>query len=392
VRKLTLLAAILTGLWACGDAGISDSGSDTAGSGGSGGTTGSGGITGSGGTAGTGGDAGQAGTGGTAGVGEGEIPIFVAQGHAGRRVASCDGGQTWVADQSKDDSIRCWVGGDPNEVECDHNEWPGYGVQFGGGYFWTTFGWGTEGPTMRSTNGVDWVNLNLVGTYGGLVFGEGRVLAATRYAKYSDDLGQTWHDTASVPLDGWNVRSAGYGGGTFYMAASGSNGNEMVYSDDGVSWSKPESAPAGCGGGGSFAYGNGIMIWMNGSSGAPCVTSDNGRNWTQNNIGENASSVVFNGTHFMVWQSGKRHRSADGVNWTTTDMNPNLSLEHAAVADDGSAYVGVKQSWGNYYDQQEFYYSSDGINWTESSSYTGGHPVRSMAFGRGATSTLCSGN
>ena len=334
------------------------------------------------------------GQGGGGSGGGGTVGVFVAMGHAGRRVASCDGGDTWIADQSKDDAIRCWVDGDSNYVECDHNEWPGYGVQFGGGYFWVTYGWGQDGPKMRSANGVDWTTLNLVGQHGGLVYGEGTLLAASRGAKYSADLGDTWNDTDSVPLVGWVVRSAGYGGGTFYMAASSSNfGQEMVYSDDGLTWFTPDTVPATCGGLGTFAYGNGTMVWM-GGDGKPCATSDNGRNWTQSTNdagapGAGASSIVFNGSEFVVWARGKVYRSASGGAWTSEDMNPNVSLAHVAAADDGSAYVGVKQGWGNYYGAQEFYYSTDAINWALASSFAGGHPIRSMTFGRAESSALC---
>lgn len=51
------------------------------------------------------------------------VPMFVAQGHAGRTTISCDDGLSWVAHQSDDDTLDCF---DP--YDCDHDAGAGRGI------------------------------------------------------------------------------------------------------------------------------------------------------------------------------------------------------------------------------------------------------------------------
>ena len=58
---------------------------------------------------------------GAGGDTSGLVPVFVAQGHLGRLMVSCDDGHTFVANQSADDNEECW--GPDGVPDCDHSPW-----------------------------------------------------------------------------------------------------------------------------------------------------------------------------------------------------------------------------------------------------------------------------
>ena len=53
--------------------------------------------------------------------------------------------------------------------------------------------------------------------------------------------------------------------------------------------------------------------------------------------------------------------------------------------------VGVTNGWQQHYESQVFYRSEDGVHWEvlASDAYTGGHPIKVIAFGYGAPSQHC---
>ncbi|MGB5813147.1 MAG: sialidase family protein [Polyangiales bacterium] len=341
------------------------------------------------------------GTGGRGGAGGGEpveppagsIPMFVAQGHAGRTTVSCDDGHTWVADKSNDDSILCFEEG----FDCDHDAGAGRGITWGDGWFYATFGWGTPGDVRRSDDGVDWETVLSGTTFGGVAYGNGRLVAANRPARYSDDQGVTWMNAGDSDLTVWTLRGAGFApthGGRFVMAASGGIA-EITVSADGHTWSQPESSPADCGDGiqtdGGIVYRNGTIVAM-GSTAVACRSTDGGATWTSSAIGGSITSqLVFSGGQFMVWGNGTLYRSTDGVTWTTTPLSPaNLNLGPVAVSDSGT-FVGVKGGWLVSYDKQAFYRSADGVTWETlpGSAFDGSHPIRFISFGYGKRSAAC---
>ena len=54
-------------------------------------------------------------------------------------------------------------------------------------------------------------------------------------------------------------------------------------------------------------------------------------------------------------------------------------------------FVGVSGNWGNAYEKQKFYRSSDGLIFKELSisAVKGGHPIRFMKFGFVKRSSIC---
>jgi len=364
-------------------------GTPSLGAGGMGGSTSAGGM-GGGGFPGTGGSGGGE-AGGTGGdpidPPAGTVPMFVAQGQAGRTIISCDDGRTWVADRSDEAWGYC------SDHDCDHGPGAGHGITWGDGWFFASFGWGAPGALKRSRDGVTWQSVIDGTQFGGVVFGDGRLVAADRQGRYSDDLGDTWRDFARVELDGWTVRSAGfvpYGGGRFIMYAD----NELVVSTDGSTWTKPSSIPAACKAGGyqgRILYGNGTIV-MTPNDAPVCYSTDGGETWsTSPDAGFLRSNGVWTGSEFLAWSYGTVYRSVDGRNWTSSDTVPkDIDFGVTAISDTGTI-VGVSSGWQQDYDAQVFYRSEDGVHWEAlpSRDYVGGHPIRVIAFGHGRPSTQC---
>lgn len=320
--------------------------------------------------------------------------MFVAQGHAGRTMISCDDGRTWVADQADEDPNFC---GPTSGNDCDHHPGAARGITWGDGWFFATFGWGSPGSVRRSRDGVEWDRVLEGETFGGMAFGNGRLVAASRFGRYSDDHGDAWHDFADVELDVWVVRSAAfvpYGGGRFLMTASADT-SEIAVSTDGITWAKPQSAPASCNGGayqGRILYGNGTIV-MTLESGVICYSTDGGQTWTSKSIaGSLRANGVWNGSGFMAWNYGTLYRSSDGQNWTSTETLPNDIEFHVTAVSDQGTIVGVGNFWVQNADVQVFYRSEDGVHWEAlpTNAHSNGPLIRVITFGYGQPSVECS--
>ncbi|HRI67830.1 MAG TPA: hypothetical protein PK156_26515 [Polyangium sp.] len=399
-----------------GCSGGSDNGSTA--NGGSG--NGSGGQTSAGGSAGQTGQTGSSssGNGGQGGsINPTAVAMFIAQGHMGRTIVSCDDGQTWVANRSDDDAYPCFS--DANH-DCDHNPGAGRGITYGAGYFVATFGWGQPGAIRRSRNGTDWENTLVGKTFAGVVFGNDRFLAGERPPQFSTDNAGMWTPGGDPDSMVWNVRRTGFAphdGGRFFLAfESGGTRDLNVSSDGGMTWKRPATLPAECAGdmqwSGGFAYGNGSALVL-GGTGIACVSKDGGDTWTATNIGGTVDSrLLWDGSMFVTWGRADnggggtfpaQFTSADGVTWKstaisvrtknpdgTTQMNPGPDLGAVARSDAGT-YVGVNGGWQQWYDKQKFYRSNDGVTWDalEVTKFVGGHPIQFIAFGMGERGGAC---
>jgi len=314
------------------------------------------------------------------------------QGHAGRTTISCDGGQSWIAERSDDPTGICFVDG----YDCDHSDLSGKGLAFGHGWFMATFGWGKPGSIRRSADGITWTKVHEGSTFGGLAYGNGVFLAASKSAYYSEDDGTTWIKSGAVTSSVHNVRSTAFvpvGGGLFIMIlGDGENTDIQLSSDNAKTWWRPDSIPAGCGKSPrDITSGHGIILTI-GSDGQACSSSNQGKDWTLASVGGNVESkVLFDGAQFMAWGRGKLYRSPDGVAWSVADTTPaNLLIGPTSIAEDGTI-VAVKGGWQQWYEKQEFYRSTDGLTWQvlDKSKYSGSHPGRDMVYGKVAASAAC---
>lgn len=311
---------------------------------------------------------------------------FIAQGHLGRTMVSCDDGVTWVANRSLDDSAICWPDSGP-ELDCDHHPGAGKGISYGAGYFYATWGWGMPGGIDRSNDGVNWERVVEDTTYGGIAVGNDVVVATARNSVRSTD-GTSWEDTGDTMLDVWNVRRAGFVdvmGGRFVMVADETN--IAISDDDGATWFRPSTIDASCGQGvqtrgGIAAAGDTILIL--GGDGVACTSSDGGDTWTSRSIGTDdvGSQLVWTGSQFFAYGGGMAYTSADGESWSSQATTPGgLNLGAIAYDPESGVFVGVRGGWQVWYDEQVFYRSTDGVVWEEADSYLGQHPIRFIEHG-----------
>lgn len=136
----------------------------------------------------------------------------------------------------------------------------------------------------------------------------------------------------------------------------------FTYSTDGINWSN------GTGGEGlhtmeCIAYGNNIYVSIDDNYRAKLSTSTDGVNWTSRNTIQDQTyhisyiyDVTFgNGTFVAVGPNGIAY-STNGINWTYSSNAP--VSNYVSVAYGNNIFIAFSSSSGSSQ------YSSDGINWT----------------------------
>lgn len=360
---------------------------------------------------------------------ERRVGVFIAQGDIGRTTISCDDGRSWVADRSWDaeghprlcgstEAVYCFRDGAgcsylnrdgecATSADCDCGHHPGFakGIAFGDGYFVATWGWGYPGQIMRSRDGVSWEPALDGHSFGGIAYGAGHFVAASRSPMVSSDAGESWVDGGEADFrndDGsimWSVRSFGfadYEEGRFVAVAEAPDRDILVSSDGGASWWRPSVIPADCARGtnsyGSILYGNGVIL-ITDLSGNACRSTDGGETWSVSSVAEEGqltAHAVFTGEEFVVFMNGSMFRSADGASWSETEMTTPRRLGPVAYSPDTGTFVAVGSVWDGYEDQR-FLRSGDGLSWEvlSDSAGPGGHPIFHIGFGEAEPSADC---
>ena len=327
----------------------------------------------------------------------GRVNAFMATGHVGRTVFSCDDGRTWIHDRSDNNSTRCWVDGDPNYVECDHTVNAGRGVDAGDGWFFANFGWGSNGSVRRSRDGVNWQTMISDGWGGGVSLLDGYVYVSWREGIVSPDLGVTWQNHPNSPKQNfahpWIKRS----GDVIAMIGRPTGTNKISFSlNGGRNWSLPavlqnEQWIK------TFVEGAGRLVVVGYLDTTPVVSyaaisDNNGVSWTirqQSGILAQWEDVFYDGAKFVTFASGRRYVSTNGLDWTSvpfTVAGMNAASMRGPISFDPSTgtYVVILGVWGNFYDKQKAFRSTDGgLTWQtlSSTAFRGGHPIRDITLG-----------
>lgn len=326
----------------------------------------------------------------------GMVNAFMATGHVGRTVFSCDDGRTWIHDRSDNNAARCWVDGDPNYVECDHTNNSGRGVDSGDGWFYANFGWGQIGSVRRTRDGVNWQTMIADGWGGGLSLLDGYIYLSWRNGVVSPDFGTTWQNHPNSPRQNfshpWIKRSSdiiamiGRAGGVNKIGFSMNGGRtwNMPATLQNEQWIR------------TFEVGAGRLVLV-GYAGSPAVSysaisDNNGATWTiraQTGISAEWEDLFYDGTKFVTFASGRRWISTNGLDWTSvpvTVAGMNAASVHGPISFDPSTgtYVRILGNWGSFYDRQKAFRSTDGgLTWQtlSATAFRGGHPIRDIKLG-----------
>ena len=324
----------------------------------------------------------------------------MATGHMGRTVMSCDDGKSWINDRSENDNARCWSAStDPNYVECDHTPFSGRGLDASAGYFYTNHGWGSNGSVKKSRDGINWEIIQ-TGYWGGGIaaFGTNNLFRYTEGGGWfrSANQGTNWTELLDSDLgfNGDQLDHPAVHRANDKIFVIGRTPGLAVSPNQGASWFFVTSFLTEFGNVG-FAEGNGIIVSAGNKSvqnqptlGYVAKSSDNGKTWTNRQLGGSLLQIIFNGTDFIGWDYGNVYKSADGVNWSTSPIKLDASAQGrwgGPIAYDKKTktYVSILQSWANFYEKQKFYRSIDGINWVtlDTTKYKGGHPISYIVSG-----------
>ncbi len=319
-------------------------------------------------------------------------PALMAIGHMQMTMYSCDGGRTWEGYQSANNNQRCWDR-NADDFDCDHDSTSGKGVTWGEDGFMATFGWGTPGQVIKTTDGTNWTPVHQGATFAGVSYGNSTYyLNSRRNNLVSQDGGSTWTEAGDVLSTPFNQRQTFFipGGGGRFVSLSSSGGvvDMMISRDNGLSFVHPDVLPEGCGEG-AYAIGQQSIIV---NSDITCVSSDNGDTWVPAAAPGNGQ-LLFNGEEFRSYGRGHFMRTPDGViNWTRVDVTlngapaNNLELRHVTYQPQLNRYSANNQRWQNWYESTEFYWSDDGIDWHIVDKAAGDaplspHPIRAIASG-----------
>lgn len=334
---------------------------------------------------------------GTPSGASGMTKVFMATGHMGRTVMSCDDGRTWINDRSDDPNARCWVDGHPNYVECSHDARANVGSDSGDGYFFANYGWGYAGSLRKTRDGINWETIKTGGWGGGVTYANSQLWLLWDSWFLSSDFGANWIGSPTPILDIAYDHPHGYRLGTKFIAASRNKGI-AVSRDQGNTWEIPQGFDSKWSNAG-IVEGNGIQVSIGqvydqatqSSILYSARSTDQGKTWIGQLVDPKSAhglwgNLVFNGKAFVAWSFLAMWKSVDGITWTATP----ISYSSPVNMWNTFGAIGFNQTTGTYvmitgyhYDQQKAALSTNGVDWTflPSSQLTGGHPITRIIVG-----------
>jgi hypothetical protein len=318
------------------------------------------------------------------------VGVFVAQGHEGRITRSCDDGRTFPFNHSEDDQYRCFS---DDQHDCDVSEFSGVGLAFGAGSFVAAWGYGPPGKVQRSTDGKEWRDV-MTGTptYLGIAYGNSVFVAGGNPTSISSD-GKTWSRGGKLTFD-FNYRGIEFvptAGGTFIVTGESGDQRAISTSHDGKAWKAATKLPALCAQDLYGMAGSDSVMVVASEEGHLCWSAD-GDAWTDVTVADHFSSPpIWTGTEFWIYSDSELFKSEDAQNWTNVTIEPaNISIGALARSPAGTL-VAANAGWQVWYDQQQFFRSTDGVHWDElpKTAFTGSHPINFIRFGYLPPSSDC---
>jgi len=263
------------------------------------------------------------------------------------------------------------------------------GITFGSGRFVCV---GEETTILTSTDGMNWLPqssgpwlLEDVIHAEGLFVAGGGILPVINAPSFrvllTSTNGQAW--TIRVLANGPPFRSLAYGSGQFGVTTSPDpwNGFSSIWSSaDGVDW-QPLPPFAMSTYQSRLTYGNGLWVLVNGLADYPVypgeiLFSTDLVNWTfAYTNSQSLSAVTFSGDRFVAaGYSGEVLGSSNGTNWADPFSNA-VDLYFSELDFVNEQFVGV--GW------DRFFFSSNGVAWTTSSTPTNTGRLFNLTFGNG---------
>ena len=193
--------------------------------------------------------------------------------------------------------------------------------------------------------------------------------------------GLTWLSTnlPALPANGSYYSAITYGNNTFVAVAQGAD-NSAYSTDNGATWTEV-TGPIGDDAWIDVAFGNDCFVAISNSSNDIKYSTDNGASWSAATISDdstidNWTNIEFGNGRFVAISSDERTSvySFDGITWYTsnTDVNGNLMKYAQGVFLVINTITGIS------------YTSSDGFNWKEELSTSGGD-YGALGFGMDTT-------
>lgn len=231
-------------------------------------------------------------------------------------------------------------------------------ITYGGGRFVISGGDGDsrDGSIYCSTDGVDWICVGsaLGCGYYGVAWGKDKFVAAGgswgEMSIVTSSDGMTWKEEFA----GYNINLHDIAKSQDMLVAVGDNGT-ILYSRDGISWSKGESATSKSIQ--SIVYGNGKFIAF---ADGEIISSTDGIHWLRvitGFMGPYERAVWGNNKFVAASVSGNVLTSGDGEHWNSIKLSDfNMYLQGVAF---GNGVFAVLDRKGMIYT------STDGMNWTQ---------------------------
>jgi hypothetical protein len=231
-------------------------------------------------------------------------------------------------------------------------------ICYGDGLFAVIAFSGTTSQVATSPDGINWTARTTIDNdWIGITYGNGLFVAVSDDGTYTDSLIMTSTDGIiwTPHADSNSAKNICYGGGKFVKVNSGSIGNNIGYSTDGINWIMQHFPMNELF---DVVYGNGLFVAV--AKNDSLITSPDGINWT----GRAASSakdwvgVTYGNGLFVAVANNVSGAmvmtSPDGTTWTgrTPPLNGWYSVAYGA-----GQFVAVSV-WGYVMT------SIDGINWT----------------------------